>query len=355
MDTALYFPHATIEDSFLLKSALLLWDNLEYISPGDWLRPNTNDRDVLEAIDIVGKPLYPNERIQQKVHQRVVDFFGKDGVSEKYVPVPESAQYHIYADKFAHRTWEFLSQMQLIDGRFALPKHRPRYPDFRVTERVAIILMAMLADELAGTIAQKVTDADYAQLTHAAVLARENGGNFAEAQPDHRTWVVKLLTPVLPVANLDLHGLVQIRKNESAFLRSLRENYRSAVDEYMDAVTAGNDFDFLRLIDAFRERMSGHLSELDRMFGRRNFQDLVSISEFVASGVCTGFATYLVSHNIETALVAGAAAAGVPSIFKLLGTIPANREKRENLLSENPAAWLYQVRQTTGGTLSMAE
>jgi hypothetical protein len=45
----------------------------------------------------------------------------------------------------------------------------------------------------------------------------------------------------------------------------------------------------------------------------------------------------------------------VPSIFKLLGTIPANREKRENLLSENPAAWLYQVRQTTGGTLSMAE
>src|SRR5437870_2825322 len=61
METALYFPFSTIEDPFLLKSALLLWDQLEYISPGDWLQPQTRDPDLLEAIDIVGKPIYPTE------------------------------------------------------------------------------------------------------------------------------------------------------------------------------------------------------------------------------------------------------------------------------------------------------
>src|SRR5262249_17538857 len=151
MDTALYFPHATIEDPFLLKSALLLWDRLEYISPGDWLHPETNDRDVLEAIEIVGKPLYPSESIQEKMHQRVVDFFVYGGFPKKYLPVPKSTDHHIYAEKFAHRTWEFLSQIQLVDGRFALPKRRRRHPDYRVTERLAVVLMTMLADEFAGT------------------------------------------------------------------------------------------------------------------------------------------------------------------------------------------------------------
>jgi hypothetical protein len=354
METALYFPHATIEDPFLLKSALLLWDELEYISPGKWLQPETNDRNLLEAIELVGRPIFPNETVQDAVHDHVVKFF-RNGVPEKYLPRPEGRMYHIYADKFAPKTWEFLCQLEVIDGRFTPIRKGSRHYDHRVGERLGVLLMAILVDEYAGRTARKVTDASFAQVTHAAVVARESGGQFGNLQPEHGTCIVKLLTPVLPLEDVSMSDLIRLRKNESAFLRSLRANYRAAVDEYIEAV--GNDDnkqrDFIRIVDAFRRKMADDLIELDRVLGRRDKQTLLKTGGVLGGGIGAAYATYCLSQDVLAALAAGAAAIGVPKVFELLGSMPEAREKREKFLSDNRAAWLYEVRQQAGGRLPL--
>jgi hypothetical protein len=49
MRSALYFPHTRVSDVGLIKTALLLWDNLEYIVPWRDFRVQYSNRRVAEA------------------------------------------------------------------------------------------------------------------------------------------------------------------------------------------------------------------------------------------------------------------------------------------------------------------
>ena len=40
MYTSLYYPHATIRSEAVIKNALLLWDNLEFIAPWEDFEDN---------------------------------------------------------------------------------------------------------------------------------------------------------------------------------------------------------------------------------------------------------------------------------------------------------------------------
>ena len=62
MYAALYYPHASIDNSDLIKSALLLWDQLEYIRP-DWYggpedafptASQDEKKQLSEAIELIG-------------------------------------------------------------------------------------------------------------------------------------------------------------------------------------------------------------------------------------------------------------------------------------------------------------
>ena len=56
--SALYYPYMRVQDEGLLKTALLLWDELHYITPDrEW--PTRAKGDVAAALEVFGRPLVP--------------------------------------------------------------------------------------------------------------------------------------------------------------------------------------------------------------------------------------------------------------------------------------------------------
>jgi hypothetical protein len=161
---------------------------------------------------------------------------------------------------------------------------------------------------------------------------------------------VTLPVPVIPLADVSLERLTEIRAAESAFLRGLRRSYRKEVDAYVAEITKPDTSadDMRRIAEGFTSRMRDELMELDRMLDRRFKIADYNICEVIGRGINTAIMTYAASSSSLAAFLAGAGSIGVEGYFKMVGSIPLNDEKREELLKKNPAAWLYHVRETIG-------
>jgi hypothetical protein len=70
MRSALYYPHTHISNAGLIKTALLLWDHLEYIVPWTHFRVEYADRYVAEAMELIGKPHCPAPDEKREAHAR---------------------------------------------------------------------------------------------------------------------------------------------------------------------------------------------------------------------------------------------------------------------------------------------
>src|SRR5690242_10341116 len=69
---ALYYPHTKIADQSIVKNALLLWDNVEYITPNvNWKHERAESNLFNEAIDIVSAPHFPTDQEKKEAHKRV--------------------------------------------------------------------------------------------------------------------------------------------------------------------------------------------------------------------------------------------------------------------------------------------
>jgi hypothetical protein len=142
-----------------------------------------------------------------------------------------------------------------------------------------------------------------------------------------------------------LAKLTKLREHETEFLRELRRNYRAEVNKYIKDVTApGSRADDLRRVtEDFENRMRGSLNELDRMVKRRTRIETSTFLETMSPGFSAAVVTYAASSSSLAAFLAGSITLGLQGIFKLVGSIPANAEKREEILRKNTAAWLYHV------------
>jgi hypothetical protein len=68
MRSALYFPHTTIDNVNLVKTALLLWDKLEYIVPRQDFGSVHGNRHVQRAMEIIGKERVPSKSEKREAH-----------------------------------------------------------------------------------------------------------------------------------------------------------------------------------------------------------------------------------------------------------------------------------------------
>ena len=104
--TALYYPHTRFRDIGLLKTALLLWDKLEFIVPWDDfdLRSNFNNDEVNEGMEVIGVGLRPSYEQMALAHEAVEDLatspLPKDYLLEN---LHEDNQYLIYPQKFLRK------------------------------------------------------------------------------------------------------------------------------------------------------------------------------------------------------------------------------------------------------------
>lgn len=92
MYSALYYPHTSIESESLIKTALLLWDQIEYIVPYDGFEPEVEPNgEMAQALELVAKPHCPTVDERKLAHMQISDLVEKG--------VPEPFKYRIGVER----------------------------------------------------------------------------------------------------------------------------------------------------------------------------------------------------------------------------------------------------------------
>lgn len=160
MQNALYFPHVHVRSDRLLKSALLLWDQLEFITPWEnyvasygGLGYNSEDTKTLEhAHRLMQCEHVPSEDEKRAAHTRILDLATTPNQPAWLLKkTDDEAGFAIHFEKLFDDTWKDLERLGITtkvryDGHLVVPT-----PFGRAT-------MTILAQCCAGNDTQLVTD-----------------------------------------------------------------------------------------------------------------------------------------------------------------------------------------------------
>src|SRR4029077_15195082 len=158
MQNTLYFPHIHVRTERLMKSALFLWDQVEFITPYENYRIsyqkfgyNAEDRKKLEhAHRLIQVEHVPSA--QERDHERIMALAKTPNLPEWFLKNEgQDGGFVIHFEKLFHRTWEDVKRLggaviDRHDGDAILPR-----PFGRAT-------MTILAQCCAGNDTQLVTD-----------------------------------------------------------------------------------------------------------------------------------------------------------------------------------------------------
>lgn len=337
MHTALYFPHTEVRSEQLVRTALLQWDRLEYISPFGGYHPPYQDREMAEAMELIGTGRSPSEEELKEVHGHIEELL-KDGVPEVFLYSPsngrETPDYELWPQKLAWETW------QLLHDRGVLGHRLPNF-DYPASQAAGLTVMAILADVLAGETRARVTDQAqaYAAIANAPRPLRYDA-------TAHET-VVPLTLKAVNLANVPTRHLIDFRKREEGAnghqYRTLRHNYLKRIETYVTdlcKMTRASDRDELER--CFSEAMERDFAVLkdELRFARndawldRGFVTLVS-SAAIAGSALVGFGAMpeVVGPTGAAVMLAGA----LSPVNKLAKT-------RLDVLQKHPMAYLYELR-----------
>jgi hypothetical protein len=328
MRSALYYPHTRIRNESLLKAALLLWDRLEFISPFSEYRPEYENRDFAEAIELIGRYRCPTEAEKREVHELIEDFATQPFLPPAFFYRPRQPEtYEIYPQKFLPQTWDMLRQLQLTnrpegDGRHDL------------AEATGLSMMSLLADCCAGETRTRVTDrgSAYANIPNLTLQA-EQGTEKASYDA-----VVPLTLRLINTEDLSLATLVEFRKREekSKGLEDLRHRYANTIERYIaDIDRNGKESDILEHNRVFEENMKQDLEDLRSELGHA--VTLMSLA-FVTSILVASERLLDGPLTMPQTVIAG----GLVAVGGVLGysKLAANRKR---VMQRHPMAYMYQL------------
>ena len=103
MNSAIYYPSIGCTNKDFLKEALFLWDQLEFIVPdeGISISDDTGDREVEEAIELIGHKLIPSEEAKKIAHKEIMDLVHSSDPNKLSFDLTDTkGMYGIYPRKF---------------------------------------------------------------------------------------------------------------------------------------------------------------------------------------------------------------------------------------------------------------
>lgn len=337
MHSALYYPHTTIRSTSLVRTALLTWDRLEWIVPFHGFPREFANRDIAEAMEIIGTPRVPDDQEKGATHDFIEDML-KAGVLDtfKYEPAHGRGEqdYGLWSAKLAHRTWDLLGQAGLVGGHL---DNR----DYPASQAAGLTLMSILADVMAGTTRARVTDRSLAYVTIA------NAPGMAPPAGDAGL-VVPLTFKSIAVEHIPMHRLIDLRKREAREhgdgLRNLRHAYLAAVEEHLAAIQTVRfgSRDRIELDRVFEQKMDDDLRELKRELGFAKREAWLDAN--VISLVLGGAALLANAFGHHLPLPEVLNAAGLPVT---IGGVMAGANKfsksRQAVMAKHPMAYLYEL------------
>jgi hypothetical protein len=339
--TAVYYPHTGIRTLDLLKSGLLLWDQVEYIAPGEGFHPSpprdatdSQQKLVAEAMELLLACHVPTDDEKERAHHTVELIVNSDLVDRLRSERPVTdVPYFMYAEKFSHKTWELLERSALAEvylqnaDMFGL--------DYAMPNVLGLVMMSALADACAGTRKRMVTDQHAAYTTVLESFAKNTIGLGPGANTTS-----KLLDISLKIANLEdiaLIDLVEMRRREEkegpgSSLKALRRSFTTRIDSTAQAIAdAKTPTDRKTIQDEFEEDMRRDLIRLGKEL--RGLTWKVAFSRELAVGVLVGLG-----------LLAVPAGQAFATGMALTGATLAYRRERLEAFERHPMAWLHSQR-----------
>jgi hypothetical protein len=264
-------------------------------------------------------------------------------------------QRHYFLDprKFLYKTWDELMRLNVakptlvIEGPrsprrsvFRAPTSREKQDAFQTTEAFGHLMMAMMADQCAGSTRQLVTDevASYATLNRYLKLI---GG--AAAPADNRKDFDRLATLAVEALNLsrvNISALVELRSKEASkpSLRAMRHAYVEKLSSYIERLSseARNKHDVKEIERQFKQDVTDDIQLLKEEL-KTEAKNVVMSKEF-CTAVVAAAGTFLAPPNPLSPAGAMFSAAALGQ------TATKYRAARNKALSSHSMSWLYEVK-----------
>lgn len=349
MPSALYYPHTAMRDPGLIKTALLLWDDVICIVPElQWKPPTVFKQRILnEAQELITRYHVPSLAQKKSAHNDVREFLDEEGSRFLIANALGSrfpSRYLIYPEKFLHETWHMLEHHGFAHwDAMSL--------DYGVPPVLGLLMMASLADSCAGTQYDKVTDRldAYAliQRTRAALLGAPyvEGLDSTQVAP-HLQRLVTISLRVLDARWISVAKLLAMRKREArsntSDFRKMRVRYFTALRTYVDRIVnhAKTTEDVKAIEREFQLDMKDDLKSLKKELGVASLESL--FSKEMALTVLALAGAWVAPISGVTTLATTLKGIGIVPLVAT--TIKHKKERRKALLAHN-MSWLYCAKQ----------
>jgi hypothetical protein len=245
LSEAVYYPHTTVRSPELLKTGLLLWDRVDCIVPNTRFKDRRDQTEsVRRATELLVRNQPVSEPMKRAVHGRLENLLEHGLPHWLTQGVPEgwrgTRRYLIYPEKLAHETWGLLHYVKALEWDKVSR-------DFAVPPVLGLLLMAMLADEMAGKTRRRITDrvAAYSWLSRFAT--EDIGGCYlpdmnASHLADTFDRLVTIAVDVVDASRVPMKRLVALREREAREgdldLATFRRNLLTRVNKYVEAITS---------------------------------------------------------------------------------------------------------------------
>lgn len=342
--TALYYPHMSFGNERFLKNALLLWDQVELISPNGFLGQQ-DTAEANSAFELIARSLVPSEKQKKDTHDAIMELVESD-LPYWFFPsrVSERLHYSIYTRKFLPETWEALQRYKLathinFDEPISNPERRKlgykKLQQGYVTSKgFGITMMSILADCCAGNTKQLVTDEIDSYIRLERYLSLIGGADSEEQRnnSDHDRLVTLSLTAI-DLSNVDMSALVRMRKKESkdAGIRAMRHAYVKQLGSYAErlAKEAHNIGDVEEIERVFQQEVADDLDLLKDQL-KDEAKKVIFSKEFAAAALA----------------VAGTVILPIPGLLGAAWSLGRAhlqyKADRNKALASHSMSWLYE-------------
>jgi len=281
---------------------------------------------VRRALDLVAVQRHPSEDEKQSAHDRISELAQSD-LPKWFAFEPSNPElgYSVYAQKFLPETWELLK-----NSNMAKPYSVMDFQDYVLNKWFGLTMMSILAETCAGATKRLVTDESDSYSALGRYITAFANGSYGSASPDHESLVT------LPIGSFDLtdtslQQLNELRSREDSFLRQLRHNYLTEVDQAASELAkARGESDRKEVERLFHQKLSDDMRELAKALRRTATSSLLSKEVLVAVLAVAGAVVEPWTSSIV----------GVGALSKGL---TGYRSKREDIMRKHASAWLYNV------------
>jgi len=345
MRSALYYPHTSIRNEHLVKTALLLWDRLEYIVPWPHFHAHHGSHGIQRAMELIGASHCPDEDEKRETHTRLKELISRRLPPQFYLyrgrEHRHEDHYEIYPEKLFPESWRLLQEARM-SGKLL------RNSDYPMSEFGGLTVMSILADCCAGTTLSRLTDRGEAYATLSGFLGSAVGPKIRKS--DAQAQLIPISLKVIDTSRLDMATLIRLREREAKeaghTLRDLRHRYVDGLETYVTKLVneRATKSDAREIQRQFADDMKGDLKELRAELGFAGRDAFLSKEFLVTAITAIGTAAswlFGVPVNLEGVVTA----AGAPvAIGGLLAAQNKYLKERSAILKKHPMAYLYEAR-----------